>query len=52
VVAQERVLAVVRAAPGVVLLPSRPVLAVLRGPVARLLPRLFVYGIRHERVQS
>ena len=50
VVAQRYVLAAGAAAPGVRLMPSRPVLAALRGPVARYLPRVFVYGIRRERI--
>ncbi|WP_375389379.1 FAD-dependent monooxygenase [uncultured Amnibacterium sp.] len=51
VLGQDRVLAVVRAKPGTTLLPPAPVLAVLRGPVARLLPRVFGFGIRPERVE-
>jgi 2-polyprenyl-6-methoxyphenol hydroxylase-like FAD-dependent oxidoreductase len=52
VVAQRYVLAAGAAAPGVRLMPSRPVLAALRGPVARYLPRVFVYGIRRERIAA
>jgi len=32
------------------LMPPRPVRALMRGPVARLLPRVFVYGVRPERI--
>ena len=52
VIAQEQVLAVTRAHPEAHLMPPRWVLALLRGPVAGLLPRVFVYGIRHERVHA
>jgi 2-polyprenyl-6-methoxyphenol hydroxylase-like FAD-dependent oxidoreductase len=50
VIAQKRILAMTTAAEGTSLMPSAPVLALLRGPVARLLPRVFVYGLRPERV--
>jgi 2-polyprenyl-6-methoxyphenol hydroxylase-like FAD-dependent oxidoreductase len=50
VIAQNRVLALTTAAPGASLMPRAPILALLRGPVAHFLPRVFVYGIRPERV--
>jgi 2-polyprenyl-6-methoxyphenol hydroxylase-like FAD-dependent oxidoreductase len=50
VLGQNRVIAITETPPGRSLLPPAPVLAFLRGPVARLLPRVFVYGIRPERV--
>jgi 2-polyprenyl-6-methoxyphenol hydroxylase-like FAD-dependent oxidoreductase len=50
VIAQKRVLALTTAPEGESLMPSGPVLALLRGPIAHLLPRVFVYGIRPERV--
>ena len=50
VVAQDRVIAITRAAPDASLVPPAPVRALLRGPVARLMPRLFVFGVRPERV--
>ena len=50
VIGQDRVIAFTETPPGRSLLPPKPILALLRGPVARLLPRVFVYGIRPERV--
>ena len=50
VLMQNRVLAMTRTAADVPLTPPAPVLAVLRGPLSRLMPRVFVYGIRPERV--
>ena len=52
VLGQNRVNAITRTPEGSSLMPPRAVLAVLRGPVARLLPRVFVYGIRPERIAS
>jgi 2-polyprenyl-6-methoxyphenol hydroxylase-like FAD-dependent oxidoreductase len=50
VLGQNRVNAITRTPEGTSLMPPRVALAVIRGPVARLLPRVFVYGIRPERV--
>jgi 2-polyprenyl-6-methoxyphenol hydroxylase-like FAD-dependent oxidoreductase len=50
VLGQDRVIAMTTAPPGKSLLPPAPLLALIRGPIARLLPRVFVYGIRPERV--
>ena len=50
VLAQDRMIAVTRTPPGVSLVPPAPVRALLRGPVARLVPRVFVYGLRPEHV--
>ncbi|HET6825732.1 MAG TPA: hypothetical protein VFH64_07385, partial [Amnibacterium sp.] len=50
VLAQNRVLAMSRTGAGQSLLPPAPVRAFIAGPVARLLPRVFVYGIRPERI--
>jgi 2-polyprenyl-6-methoxyphenol hydroxylase-like FAD-dependent oxidoreductase len=50
VLAQNRVLAMTRTSADRSLLPPAPVRALLAGPVARLLPRVFVYGIRPERI--
>ncbi|MCU1472181.1 MAG: hypothetical protein JWQ92_249, partial [Amnibacterium sp.] len=50
VLAQNRVLAMTRTPAGRSLLPPAPVRALLAGPVARLVPRVFVYGIRPERI--
>jgi 2-polyprenyl-6-methoxyphenol hydroxylase-like FAD-dependent oxidoreductase len=50
VLGQNRVDAITRTPEGTSLMPPKVALAVMRGPVARLLPRVFVYGIRPERV--
>jgi 2-polyprenyl-6-methoxyphenol hydroxylase-like FAD-dependent oxidoreductase len=50
VLGQNRIIAMTTAPPGQPLMPPGPVLALLRGPVARFIPRVFVYGIRPERV--
>ena len=50
VLAQNRVLAMTRTPAGRSLLPPAPVRALLAGPIARLVPRVFVYGIRPERI--
>jgi 2-polyprenyl-6-methoxyphenol hydroxylase-like FAD-dependent oxidoreductase len=50
VAAQNRILAMTHTAADRSLLPPAPVRALLAGPVARLLPRVFVYGIRPERI--
>ncbi len=50
VLGQNRVNAITRTPEGASLMPPRAALAVMRGPVARLLPRVFVYGIRPERI--
>jgi 2-polyprenyl-6-methoxyphenol hydroxylase-like FAD-dependent oxidoreductase len=50
VLAQNRVLAMTRTGADRSLLPPAPVRALLAGPVARLVPRVFVYGIRPERI--
>ena len=50
VLMQNRVLAMTRTAADASLVPPAPVLALLRGPLSRLMPRVFVYGIRPERV--
>jgi 2-polyprenyl-6-methoxyphenol hydroxylase-like FAD-dependent oxidoreductase len=50
VLLQDRVLALTQAPAGASLLPPTPVRALLRGPLARLVPRVFVFGIRPERV--
>ena len=50
VVGQDRVLALTRTAADRSLTPPKPVRALLAGPIARLMPRVFVYGIRPERV--
>jgi len=50
VLAQNRVLALTRTGADRSLLPPAPVRALIAGPVARLLPRVFVYGIRPERI--
>ncbi|GAA2753995.1 hypothetical protein GCM10009869_30530 [Amnibacterium kyonggiense] len=50
VLGQNRVIAFTETPPGRSLLPPAPALALLRGPIARMLPRVFVYGIRPERV--
>ncbi|MGN6743213.1 MAG: FAD-dependent oxidoreductase [Amnibacterium sp.] len=47
---QDRVLALTRTGADRALTPPAPVRALLGGPVARLLPRVFVYGIRPERI--
>ena len=49
--AQDRVLAATRTAPGTSLLPPKAVLAVLRGPLSLIGPRVFVYGVLPERVR-
>jgi hypothetical protein len=48
---QDRVIALTSRPSGGSLLPPAPVRALLRGPVARLIPRVFVFGIRPERVR-
>ncbi|GAA4739878.1 FAD-dependent oxidoreductase [Amnibacterium soli] len=50
VLGQNRVNAITRTPEGASLMPPKVALAVMRGPVARLLPRVFVYGIRSERI--
>jgi 2-polyprenyl-6-methoxyphenol hydroxylase-like FAD-dependent oxidoreductase len=52
VLGQNRVNAITRTPEGRSLMPPRPLLALMRGPVARFLPRVFVYGIRPERVAA
>ncbi len=42
--------AITRTPEGASLMPPRPRWRSCGGPVARLLPRVFVYGIRPERV--
>jgi 2-polyprenyl-6-methoxyphenol hydroxylase-like FAD-dependent oxidoreductase len=50
VLAQNRILAMSRTGAERSLLPPAPVRALIAGPVSRLLPRVFVYGIRPERI--
>jgi 2-polyprenyl-6-methoxyphenol hydroxylase-like FAD-dependent oxidoreductase len=50
VIGQNRVLALTRTGADRPLTPPAPVRALLGGLVARLLPRVFVYGIRPERI--
>ncbi len=50
VAAQNRVIGMTRTEAGRSLQPPAPVRALLAGPVSRLLPRIFVYGIRPERI--
>ena len=45
-----RIIAMTRTDGGQSLHPPAPVRALLAGPVSRLLPRIFVYGIRPERI--
>ena len=52
VVAQQRVLALTSASPDQRLLPPAPVRALLRGPLARIVPSIFVFGIRPERITT
>jgi hypothetical protein len=51
VLGQNRILRFTETPEGESLMPPAPVLAMLRGPVARVLPRVFVYGLRPERVE-
>jgi 2-polyprenyl-6-methoxyphenol hydroxylase-like FAD-dependent oxidoreductase len=51
VLAQNRVIALTRVPAGVPLLPPALVRALLRGPLARLVPRVFVFGVRPERLR-
>ncbi|MGN6444032.1 FAD-dependent oxidoreductase [Amnibacterium sp.] len=50
VLGQDQVIRFTESPEGRPLLPPAPVLALLRGPVSRMIPRVFVYGIRPERV--
>jgi 2-polyprenyl-6-methoxyphenol hydroxylase-like FAD-dependent oxidoreductase len=50
VLAQDRVIAITRARPGSSLMPPTPVRAMLRGPLSRLVPKVFAYGVTPERV--
>lgn len=50
VLAQNRVIAATMSRPGARLVPPAPMRALLRGPFARLIPRVFVFGVRPERV--
>ncbi|HEY8319382.1 MAG TPA: FAD-dependent oxidoreductase [Amnibacterium sp.] len=50
VAAQNRIIAMTRIDAGRSLQPPAPVRALLAGPVSRLLPRIFVYGIRPELI--
>lgn len=50
VLGQDQVIRFTETPEGRPLLPPAPVLALLRGPVSRMVPRVFVYGIRPERV--
>ena len=50
VLAQNRVLGVTRGADGRSLQPPAAVRGLLRSPLVRLLPRIFVFGIRPERI--
>lgn len=52
VAAQQRVLALTSARSGQRLLPPAPVLALLRSPLARVVPSIFVFGIRPERIRT
>jgi len=52
VLAQNQVLRATRAGADGPIRPPAPVRALLGGPVARVLPRVFVYGIRPERIVS
>ena len=49
---QDRVLALTRTPENASITPPAPVRALLRGPVSRLIPRVFVFGLRPERVRS
>ncbi len=48
----DRLIAFTRTAPEERLMPPAPVLAVARVPLTRIVPRVFVYGLRPERVAA
>ena len=50
--AQNRVIALTTGDPDRPIRPPAPVRALLRSPLTRLIPRVFVYGIRPERLAS